>query len=218
MLARGERRRLGLDRLKTGEAPYHAMVLRHCSCGRNRMGAAKLSATNGCKGEGWRTPKGRTEGPRFYHLISPRVKPSNLPNLIWALKRAPTKSLVWRDAASWDARLGWAARVRALATRGPPQPSAPGQRTAAAHQPRLRRALYQGRRPDSNGQSVPLAVPQLGSCASSGRAWRLRTAWHSDAEATPKPLIPPSLTIQARPPPCSTGWEARRSGSCRWTS
>ena len=77
-----------------------------------------------------------------------------MPNLIWALKRAPTKSLVWRDAASWDARLGWAARVRALATRGPPQPSAPGQRTAAAHQPRLRRALYQGRGPDLDAHTL----------------------------------------------------------------
>ena len=35
-----------------------------------------------------------------------------------------------------------------------------------------------------HGQSVPLAVPQLGSCASSGRAWRLWTAWHSDSEAS----------------------------------
>ena len=29
----------------------------------------------------------------------------------------------------------------------------------------------------------PLAVPQLGSCASSGRAWRLWAAWHSQGEA-----------------------------------
>ena len=27
------------------------------------------------------------------------------------------------------------------------------------------------------GQSAPVAVPGLGSCASSGRAWRLRAAW-----------------------------------------
>ena len=31
----------------------------------------------------------------------------------------------------------------------------------------------------------PLAVPQLGSCASSGRAWRLWAARHSQEEAGP---------------------------------
>ena len=31
----------------------------------------------------------------------------------------------------------------------------------------------------------PLAVPQLGSCASSGRAWRLWAARHSHEEAQP---------------------------------
>eukprot|EP00964_Phaeocystis_antarctica_P022619 scaffold12575_cov47-Phaeocystis_antarctica.AAC.1 len=35
------------------------------------------------------------------------------------------------------------------------------------------------------GQSARLAVPQLGSCASSGRAWRLRAARHSREEACP---------------------------------
>ena len=34
-------------------------------------------------------------------------------------------------------------------------------------------------------QSGPLAVPQLGSCASSGRAWRLWAARHSQEEAGP---------------------------------
>ena len=33
-----------------------------------------------------------------------------------------------------------------------------------------------------HGQSAPSAVPQLGSCASSGRAWRLRAARHSEGE------------------------------------
>ena len=40
-------------------------------------------------------------------------------------------------------------------------------------------------------ESRPLAVPQLSSCASSGRAWRLRAARHSREEAGPlgaKPL------------------------------
>ena len=36
-----------------------------------------------------------------------------------------------------------------------------------------------------HGQSPHLAVPQLGSCASSGRAWRLRAARHSQEEAGP---------------------------------
>ena len=35
------------------------------------------------------------------------------------------------------------------------------------------------------GQSDPLAVPQLGVCASSGRAWRLRAARHSQEETSP---------------------------------
>ena len=37
---------------------------------------------------------------------------------------------------------------------------------------------------EEHGQSGPLAVPQLASCASSGRAWRL-TARHSQGEARP---------------------------------
>ena len=36
-----------------------------------------------------------------------------------------------------------------------------------------------------HGQSGPLAVPELGSCASSGRAWRLCAARHSREEADP---------------------------------
>ena len=36
-----------------------------------------------------------------------------------------------------------------------------------------------------HGQSAVLAVPQLGSCASSGRAWRLWAARHSQEEAGP---------------------------------
>ena len=37
----------------------------------------------------------------------------------------------------------------------------------------------------------PLAVPQLGSCASSGRAWRLWAARHSQEEASPLDAQPP---------------------------
>ena len=36
-----------------------------------------------------------------------------------------------------------------------------------------------------HGQSASLAVPQLGSCASSGRAWRLWAARHSQEEPGP---------------------------------
>ena len=38
---------------------------------------------------------------------------------------------------------------------------------------------------EQRGQSGPLAVPGLGSCVSSGCAWRLRPARHSDEEASP---------------------------------
>ena len=38
---------------------------------------------------------------------------------------------------------------------------------------------------NSCGQSDALAVPQLGSCASSGRACRLQAARHSQEEAGP---------------------------------
>ena len=38
---------------------------------------------------------------------------------------------------------------------------------------------------EQQGQSATLAVPQLGSCASSGRLWRLWAARHSQEEAGP---------------------------------
>ena len=38
---------------------------------------------------------------------------------------------------------------------------------------------------EQHGQSYPLAVPQLGFGASSGRAWRLWAARHSQGEAGP---------------------------------
>ena len=55
------------------------------------------------------------------------------------------------------------------------------------------------RSPRSMVKVLSLAVPQLGSCASSGRAWRLRAARHSQAEAGPlgaQPL-PPVLGLAA---------------------
>ena len=42
-------------------------------------------------------------------------------------------------------------------------------------------SIYRG---TSAGQSASLAVTQLGSCASSGRAWRLWAARHSQKEAS----------------------------------
>ena len=41
-----------------------------------------------------------------------------------------------------------------------------------------------------HGESAPLAVPQLGSCASSGRTWRLWAAWHCQGEAAPLGVPP----------------------------
>ena len=45
-------------------------------------------------------------------------------------------------------------------------------------------------RASQHGQTAHLAVPLLGSCASSGRAWRLRTAWHSQGEPRPRGTQP----------------------------
>jgi hypothetical protein len=52
------------------------------------------------------------------------------------------------------------------------------------------------------GVAALAAAPQLGSCASSRRTWRLRAAWHSKGgrgRATAPPLLPPPLL----PPPPS---------------
>ena len=61
---------------------------------------------------------------------------------------------------------------------------------------------------EEHGQSGPLAVPQLASCASSGRAWRL-TARHSQGEARPlgpQPL-PRVLELAASRAAESTGFD-----------
>ena len=44
--------------------------------------------------------------------------------------------------------------------------------------------------------SPPLAAPQLGSCASSGRAWRLWAARHSQGEASPPGAQPLLLKLE----------------------
>jgi hypothetical protein len=56
---------------------------------------------------------------------------------------------------------------------------------------------------DSMIKVLPLAAPQLGSCASSGRAWRLWAARHSQEEAgtldaRPLPLGARASRIQSR--------------------
>ena len=69
-----------------------------------------------------------------------------------------------------------------------------------------------------HGQSVPLAVPQLGSCASSGRTWRLWAAQHSDAEAVPlgaQPL-PRVLELAASKAADSTAFD--HVGTTSWTT
>ena len=47
------------------------------------------------------------------------------------------------------------------------------------------------------GQSALVAAPQLGSCASSGRARRLWLAWHSQGEAQPLGAQPPASGARA---------------------
>ena len=49
-----------------------------------------------------------------------------------------------------------------------------------------------------HGQNAPLAVPQLGSCASSGHSWRLWAARHSQEEVDPLSALPlPRVLDQA---------------------
>ena len=53
-----------------------------------------------------------------------------------------------------------------------------------------------------HGQTAPFAVPQLGSRASSGRAWRPWAARHSDEEASPLGAQPPPrLETPPKPKP-----------------
>ena len=51
-------------------------------------------------------------------------------------------------------------------------------------------------RASQHGQSAPLAVPQLGSCASSGRAWRLWAARHSQEEVGSLGAPPPPRVLE----------------------
>ena len=53
------------------------------------------------------------------------------------------------------------------------------------------------------GKALPSAAPQLTPCASSGRAWRLWAARHSQSEARPLGARPPPLRGQSDPPPKS---------------
>ena len=51
-------------------------------------------------------------------------------------------------------------------------------------------------RPGSMVKLSPLAVPQLAPCASSGRAWRLWAARHSQSEAQPLVPQPPPRVLE----------------------
>ena len=112
------------------------------------------------------------------------------------------------------------------ASPAPVQRTAPGSGEPLAHQPRaarrptlrhlaaraphcppwlrrqVRRSTTSGsRQARQHGQSSPLAGPQLGSCASAGRAWRLRAARHSQGETQP---------LGAQPPPRSLKWSTSK--------
>eukprot|EP00964_Phaeocystis_antarctica_P097732 scaffold63814_cov63-Phaeocystis_antarctica.AAC.2 len=64
-----------------------------------------------------------------------------------------------------------------------PESGAGGWRRRRACRRRLR--AWPSSSAQQHGQSAPFVVPQLGSCASSGRAWRLWAARHSQEEAGP---------------------------------
>ena len=75
---------------------------------------------------------------------------------------------------------------------------------------------------EEHGQSAPLAASQLGSCASSGRAWRLWAARHSQEEGDPlgaqplppKPPISPPLTIQEEQEMADSTMDGSRMSKC----
>ena len=81
-----------------------------------------------------------------------------------------------------------------------PGPRRGGQRLDGRQLQEVRRYLHGRRGPDQphvgqHGRSEPLwqrmgSAPQLGSCASSGHVWRLRTARHSQYEASPQSAQP----------------------------
>eukprot|EP00964_Phaeocystis_antarctica_P057097 scaffold33741_cov63-Phaeocystis_antarctica.AAC.8 len=70
---------------------------------------------------------------------------------------------------------------------------------------------------EQQGQSAPLAGPQLGSCASSGRTWRLWAAWCSQEEAGPlsAPPVPRVLELAASNAADSTAFDHSGGGEER---
>ena len=62
-----------------------------------------------------------------------------------------------------------------------------------------------------HGQSAPLAAPQLGFCASSGRAWRLWAARHSQEEASPLGAQPLPQVLERAASKAAGRLQSRRS-------
>ena len=67
-----------------------------------------------------------------------------------------------------------------------------------------REVARRSQRVPQHGQSAVLAVPELGSCASSGRTLLLWAARHSQGEAQPLGAQPLPLTILAPPYPSTS--------------
>ena len=107
------------------------------------------------------------------------------PTLARTRTRTRTRTLNQLEEAA-EARDGRAAEAAALAAR----------RALALEEAAAARQVRQGAEARAatavqRGQKAPWAAPQLGSCASSGRTWRLWAARHSQGEA--RPLGPQQL-------------------------
>ena len=75
--------------------------------------------------------------------------------------------------------------------------------------------IYSSSAARQHGQSGPLALPRLASCASSGHAWRLWAARHSQGEVSPLSAQPPPRMLE---PAASTGADSTavdHSGAAR---
>ena len=67
------------------------------------------------------------------------------------------------------------------------------------------------------GQSVSLAVPQLGPYASAGRAWRLRAARHSQGEASSLAVQPLPRVLEQAASEATDFAASDHSGPDRWS-
>ena len=101
-------------------------------------------------------------------------------------------------------------KVWTVTFKAKPKPASRKQRSSASSSDGQLHRLFPLRcEAKQHGQRRPLAVPQLGSCASSGRAWRLWAARHSKKEAgplsaqpLPRVLAPLVSPLADRSPPC----------------